>query len=208
MIISHRHRFVFFAVPKTGTHSIRRALRPQLADGDMEQVGLFVDKRFPYPELASLGHGHVSYRQIAPVLGAALDGYFKFAFVRNPFDRFVSYCAFMARDGEAFAQRPRDVMRFFIRDNPQLDHLLFRPQHEMLVDADGTPRMDFVGRSERSQADYDAICARVGIATAPLGQINATQHRHYAEYYDDELRGHVARFYARDLELFGYGFDA
>lgn len=207
MIISHSSRYVFFAVPKTGTHSIRRALRPQLADGDMEQVGLFVDKRFPYPALASLGHGHVSYLQVAPVLGSALDDYFKFAFVRNPYDRFVSYCAFMARNGDAFAQRPGDVMRFFIRDNPQLDHLLFRPQYELLADESGQVRMDFIGRSERSQADFDAICAKVGIASSPLEQVNSTQHRHYADYYDDELRGLVARFYARDLEAFGYGFD-
>lgn len=208
MIISHSRRFVFFAVPKTGTHSVRRALRPQLADGDMEQVGLFVDKRFPYPELADLGHGHVSYLQLEPVLGPALDGYFKFAFVRNPFDRFVSYCAFMARNGDAFAQRPRDVMRFFIRDDPQVDHLLFRPQFELLSDQSGRVRMDFIARTERMQADYDAVCAKVGIASSPLEKVNGTEHRHYAEYYDDELRGHVARFYARDLETFGYGFGA
>ena len=43
MIISNRHRFIFFAVPKTGTHSVRQALRPFLADDDMEQVGHTLD---------------------------------------------------------------------------------------------------------------------------------------------------------------------
>ena len=28
MIVSHRHRFVFFAVPRTGTHAVRTALQP------------------------------------------------------------------------------------------------------------------------------------------------------------------------------------
>ncbi len=46
MIISHRHRYIFFAVPKTGTHSVRTALRPYMDEADQEQVGLFVQKRF------------------------------------------------------------------------------------------------------------------------------------------------------------------
>jgi hypothetical protein len=47
MIVSHSHRFIFAAVPKTGTHAVRQALREQLGDDDIEQVGLFFDKRFP-----------------------------------------------------------------------------------------------------------------------------------------------------------------
>ena len=31
MIISHAHRFIFFAVPRTGTHALRAALQPHLA---------------------------------------------------------------------------------------------------------------------------------------------------------------------------------
>ncbi|MBL2103942.1 sulfotransferase, partial [Klebsiella pneumoniae] len=77
--------------PKTGTHSVRQALRERMADGDLEQVGLFVDRRFPWPELAAIRHGHLGLRQVAPFLGGeAMRSYFKFAFVRNPFDRFVS----------------------------------------------------------------------------------------------------------------------
>ena len=30
MIISHKHRFIFVAVPKTATHAVRKALRPHL----------------------------------------------------------------------------------------------------------------------------------------------------------------------------------
>ena len=47
MIISHQHRFIFVAVPKTGTHSVRQALREHLDHEDIEQVGLFVNKAVP-----------------------------------------------------------------------------------------------------------------------------------------------------------------
>jgi len=209
VIISNTHRFIFFAVPKTGTHSIRHALRPHLTEGDHEQVGLFVQKRFPFPELSSIGHGHLGVTQIVPVLGKQVfDAMFKFAFVRNPYDRFISYCAFMSRQTGQFEAAPQAFMRLIIRDQPPLQHILFRPQHEMLCDADGTLAMDFVGRVESMQSDYDAICARIGIPGARLGQVNASRHRPYAEYYNDELRQLVGDMYARDIELFGYGFDA
>ena len=209
MIISNRHRFIFFAVPKTGTHSVRQALRPFLAEDDMEQVGLFVQKRIPLPQLGELGHGHLSVAQVRPVLGEEIFGsYFKFAFVRNPFDRFISYCAFMSRNNGQFEANPQAFMRFIIRDRPPLQHILFRPQHEMLCDADGRLAMDQLGRVESMQADYDAICARIGIPSLALEQVNASRHSHYAEYYDDELRERVAAMYARDLELLGYHFES
>ena len=208
VIISRAHRFMFFAVPKTGTHSVRHALRPHLADDDLEQVGLFVQKRFPFPELSSIGHGHLGVQHVRPVLGdEVFASYFKFAFVRNPFDRFISYCAFMSRQTGQFEASPQAFMRYIIRDQPPLQHILFRPQHEMLCDAAGRLAMDMVGRVENMQRDFDAICARIGIPASPLEQVNASRHRPYTDYYDDELRSLVARMYARDLELFGYGFE-
>ena len=88
MIVSFRHKFIFVAIPKTGTHAVRQALREHLGPEDIEQVGLFVDKRFPMPELAQLEHGHISLQQLrAHLPPEQFDSFFKFAFVRNPFDR-------------------------------------------------------------------------------------------------------------------------
>jgi hypothetical protein len=208
MIISHQHRFVFVAVPKTGTHSVRQALREHLSPEDLEQVGLFVDKRFPFPEFASIRHGHLSAQQIRPVLGDAdYEGKFKFAFVRNPFDRFVSYCAFMTRNTDAFARAPRQVMHELLFKVRPLDHVLFQPQHALLVGDDGELLADDVGRVEQMQDSYDRLCARIGIPSRALDKVNSTSPRgDYRRYYDDKLIEGVADLYRRDLELFGYGF--
>ena len=209
MIISHRHRFIFAAVPKTGTHSVRQALREQLGDEDVEQVGLFVDKRFPWEDLAAIRHGHLSLRQVRPYLGEEVfSGYFKFAFVRNPFDRFVSYCAFMLRGGDDFQRRPRDMMRHFLFEEPPEGHVLFQPQASLLVGEDGeTLLTDMVGRVENMQGAYDAICARLGIANRPLDRVNGSQRGDYRPYYDQTLIDGVAARYAQDLDLFGYSFE-
>jgi hypothetical protein len=208
MIISHKHRYIFVAIPKTGTHAVRQALRAHLGEDDLEQVGLFVDKRFPFPEFADIRHGHISTRQIRPVLGdAVFDGYTKFAVVRNPFDRFVSYCAFMSRDTTVFETHPLDYMKWVVREQKPVAHLLYQPQHAMVTDAQGRLELDIVGRTETMQASYDAICARLGIPTTALERVNASRHRPWQEYYDRELVGLVSQLYARDLELFDYRFE-
>lgn len=209
MIVSHRHRFIFVAVPKTGTHSVRRALREQMGPEDLEQVGLFIDRRFPWPELAAVRHGHLSLRQVRPFLGQpAFGDYFKFAFVRNPFDRFVSYCAFMVRDGDLFQRRPRDVMRHFLFERPPEGHVLFQSQASLLTDDDGeTLLTDAVGRVEDMQASYDDLCARTGLTSRPLERVNDTRRDDYRRYYDPTLVDAVARRYAQDLALFGYQFE-
>jgi hypothetical protein len=209
MIVSHRHRFIFAAVPKTGTHAVRRALREHMGDEDLEQVGLFIDKRFPWEDLAAIRHGHLSLRQVRPYVGEeAFAGYLKFAFVRNPFDRFVSYCAFMLRDGDVFQRRPRDVMRHFLFQQPPEQHILFQPQASLLVDEDGkTLLTDQFGRVEDMQASYDSLCARIGIPSRPLDRVNGTKREDYRIYYDQELIDGVAARYAQDIDLFGYTFE-
>jgi hypothetical protein len=206
MIISFQHKFVFVAVPKTGTHAVRQALRAHLGPDDIEQVGLFVQKRFPIPELAAIQHGHVSLQQLRPHLPAEqFSSFFKFAFVRNPFDRFVSYCSFMTRFQGEFLARPQRVMAHFLQ-NPPRQHVLFWPQHSFIASPDGKLLTDYVGRVEEMQQSYDEIARRIGIPSSELGRVNASKRNDYRSYYTPPLVNGVAKLYARDLELFGYEF--
>lgn len=206
MIISAVHKFIFVAVPKTGTHSVRQALRHHMGPRDLEQVGLFVKKHFPIPELARLQHGHLSLQQVRPYMRPEeWDAFFKFAFVRNPFDRFISYCAFMTRDQGQFERDPKGVMRHML-ERPPMRHILFQPQHLLLTDADGALLADYVGRVEEMQRSYDQICEQIGIPTSRLEKVNASKRLDYRDYYDQPLVDGVAKLYSRDLALFGYEF--
>ncbi|MEO7654610.1 MAG: sulfotransferase family 2 domain-containing protein [Sphingomicrobium sp.] len=207
MIVSALRRFIFVAIPKTGTHAVRHALREHMGPDDIEQVGLFVTKRFPIPELARFQHGHLSLQQLRPHLPPGdFESFFKFAFVRNPFDRFVSYCAFMTRDDRMFERDPHLVMRHFLA-NPPWDHVLFQPQHGQLVNDEGQLLTDMIARFETMQQSFDAIAERIGIPTMTLKRVNSSSHADYRTYFNQELRDGVAQLYARDLELFGYHFD-
>ncbi len=206
MIVSGSLRFIFAAIPKTGTHAVRQALRQHMGPDDLEQVGLFVQRKFPIEDLARIGHGHISLQQIRPYLRPEeWDGFLKFAFVRNPFDRFISYCAFMTRANGQFERDPQAVMRQVLQ-NPPLRHILFQPQHVFVSGPDGALLADCLGRVEQMQESYDEIAGRLGIPSTRLDRVNASRRRGYRDYYDQGLVDGVAKLYARDLELFGYEF--
>lgn len=207
MIVSRKHRFIFVGVPKTGTHSVRQALRAHLGPDDMEQARLFVERELPIPELAALKHGHLSFEQVRPFLDAAdFDSYLKFAFVRNPFDRFISYCAFATSKHGAFDRDPKGVMRHFLFTEPPRGHIIFWPQHRFLTGPDGNLQADILGKVETMQASYNAIAMRLGIETTTLDHANRSRRGDYRDYYDQETIDAVAKLYARDLELFGYDY--
>lgn len=205
MIISHRHQFVFFAVPKTGTHAIRQALHPHLGPDDWEQQDLFERKRLPIPELARLRHGHISVRQLQPLLPRdQWEDYFKFAFVRNPFDRFVSTCFFLRRNQPGMEQHATAFMKQAIRTPRFRQRILVQPQSVLLTDAAGRVALDYVGRFEDLQESCDEAFGRIGLPAADLARRNASTHDEYSTYYDPDLRQAVADFYRADFENFGY----
>lgn len=207
MIISHQHQFIFFAVPKTGTHSIRQALRPHLGAGDEEQVRLFEQHSFSQPDLKAIGHGHISVSQLKPVLGDdVFERYFKFAFVRNPWDRFVSFCAFISRNSGQFEQNPHGFMAQMLHSPPPSQQMLYQPQSALLTDAEGRLAMDFVGHVETMERDYNSICQRLQLQPQPLEQVNSSRHRPYADYYNQALRDLIGGKYRQDIEMFDYRF--
>lgn len=208
MIISHRHRFIFVAVPKTGTQSIRAALRPHLGPEDWEQEDWDGSRRFPLPDMAALGHGHLGVDDVRPKLAPGLwEAYFTFAFVRNPWTRFVSCAFFRNRHRPLFRSRPRGVMKLLLESGAVRDDILFKPQHGFVESAAGDARVAFVGRYERLQEGFDTVCDRVGLPRSVLPHLNDTEHAPPGDYYDDELQESVGRYYERDIRTFGYAFD-
>ena len=209
MIISHRHKFIYFAAPKTATHTIREALRQHLGPDDWEQQVLFGKQYLPIPEIAAIEHGHISANEIRPHLSTTVwDDYFKFAIVRNPYDRFVSTCFFLNRENPNFAASAVAFMKDRLPRERFRQRVLVRPQYQQLCSADGQVALDFVGRYEELQPSYDSICERIGIPGMELGKKNASVHSSFVDYYDDDLRQKVAEFYAEDLRLFAYDFPA
>jgi hypothetical protein len=183
-------------VPKSGGTSIRAALAP-FADGGSAASPDTTHETLPallarHPELAT---------------------HFKFAVVRNPWERLVSFFfharqrlaptfpQFQAMDGlEA-------MLRLIDRDVAWLCAMhAVRPQCDYICGEDGLRLTDFVGRHEHLDADFARACRHIGISAA-LPRMNVSGHDHYAGYYNDWCRDFVAARYGRDIGEFGYVFD-
>ena len=77
------------------------------------------------------------------------------------------------------------------------------------MDLNGDVIVDFIGKYENLQGDFDAVCKRIGVATPTLGHKKKSTDRSkdYRSYYDDECVELVAKQFARDIEILGYTFD-
>ena len=67
---------------------------------------------------------------------------------------------------------------------------------------------DLETRKRAGQQVFDALCAEFVLAPSVLEVRNASDHRPYAEHYDDELVARVGALYAADVARFGYAFGA
>jgi len=196
VVISDKLRCVFVHVQKTGGSSIEAVLRQN-------------DPQIGSPLNAGRRHqGALELKSLLPA--QRWDSYFKFAFVRNPWDRLVSWY-FMCVQATA----PNAFARYVMENVPTFEDFVVRPtgilerttrnQLDYLVDADGRMLVDRVGRYEALDADFSDVMRRLGISGA-LPRANPSAHESYRHYYGDDLRAIVARRFARDIEAFGYTF--
>jgi hypothetical protein len=224
MRISHRHRFVFFASPKTGSRSVRKLL-----DAHSEIHGRPADELtedFPF-------YNHmrpVELRDVFESRGWDFDGYFKFVMVRNPWSKLVSlYEMYAYREGgqlsrlrsrstrhEGFQAWLRTVDPSGGGSGPvapaEIEKGVIRVGALSYVgfagDEDGRPLVDEVIKLEEIESCLPPLLDRLGVPPPPrVPQTGRGRYRGgYRAYYDDETREYVGTLYAEDIERFGYTF--
>ena len=169
----------------------------------------FVDEFHNRHQTGGLQHLHAD--QIRSEIGTQrFAEFFKFAFVRNPFDRAVSQYVYMRRrpDLRRFLGMAEDAsFSEYLDLLPSVLHVQWEPQRRFLAcSATGDLLMDFIGRFERFDTDARKVFERLGIDAEDVPHVNRGNRSGYRDYYAREDRTRVESLYAEDLEMFDYEF--
>jgi hypothetical protein len=228
-MICRENNCLFVHIPKSAGQSIEQFFMDRLQlDWDQDREVLYLQNNSdPARGTEKLAHlsateyvacGHLSQEEFSRL--------FKFSFVRNPWARILSEYRY-----RNYFQH-RSFRDFVLNKLPEpgwddkYRHVM--PQYDMLHDNNGKLLVDFVGRFESLQEDFDKVCEHLGIEESQLPHRNRSdkksrdlkrktrnwlfangenQFRSLADFYDDETREAVAEYYRKDIEAFGYGFD-
>jgi hypothetical protein len=205
MPVDHDQKLLFIHVPRTGGTTILTLLGLWKEERSANLQTLFGD-------LGQLDLQHLTVSQLRQFLTPVeFASYFKFAFVRNPWDRTVSAALWRARYRDEAIRDLRDYVDWAERVNksglrrPSDAHAL--PQSSFVIDEDGQVGVNCIGRFERYAENLEAILDRCSKVREPLPhKLQNSDRRHYRSYYDDDLKRRVAALYAEDVERFGYSF--
>jgi len=157
---------------------------------------------------------HQTAREVIARIGTdKWDTAFKFTLVRNPWDKVVSHYEYRRkRNKTGVATRDISFSEWVKKTyGPEKDPLYynnpkaFQPQVEWLKDDRGNVSIDFIGKFETINEDFDQIKKAIGLE-AELPHLNASKRAGYQSYYDDETREIVAQWFREDIEEFGYRF--
>jgi hypothetical protein len=200
MLVSHKRRFVFIHVPKTGGISVATALKPYCDDDAMRAIKQ---------------HGltkHSGIRQIARVFGwEMLDEYFTFAFERNPWDKCVSLYWYQMERWDRFRKPWR-------KENPSFEEWFspfgFWPKklHSSFrrYSVGGKVSVDFLGKYENLSEDFKYVCRQIGIPEVALPHRNPStlrpRKKDYRPYYTERMRKRVERTFRREIAMLEYQF--
>lgn len=207
-MIGRRRKFIFIHVPKAAGQSVSKALsRHALLPHQraLQRVARSVGRATNW-DLYSLRNGHMTALDYQTELGAgAFADYFRFAFVRNPWDRMLSLYSFIKL-------RPRSE-NYEMVENTSFDDFLvkvkerkLKRQSDYILGQDGKSIVDFVGRFENLQEDFERAMQHLGIEQS-LPHKNKSKHQPYQSAYSTLGRDLVAEHFETDIELFGYSFD-
>ena len=207
MNYSIKDKFIFFHVPKTAGTSIHSCFNGNLRS-------LYSDLGVNYERLSGFLKTidtHVSASEVKSKLGLSYNEYFTFAFVRNPWDWKVSLYKFICKrknhQYHELYKGYKDFTDYIKNTEYEVDTSMnTRLQSEYIFD-NNELILDYVGRFENLQEDFDIICDKIGIPRKQLPHKNKSKRRHYTEYYDEEAKQIVAEKYAKDIEYFGYKFE-
>lgn len=199
MIISHKHKFIFFKPWKVGGASVEHNLINLCDENDI------------------IDNTHRNPLDTKDIIGEKLfNEYFKFSIVRNPWDRMVSY--FWWQDGGLVGDNHRDNIDKLLK--LKFNGYEFKEQFAKWIgnyshfnqpfyfDEGGEPIMDFYMKFESLDTHYKTICKKLKLEYKSLKKIGAfpfkKKNEKYWKYYNYESGATIAHRHRKTIKMFNY----
>lgn len=181
-------RFVFIHINKTGGTSIAKS------------IGMPIKR-------------HLTAKEIIKIIGKnKWEDAYKFAFVRNPWDKAVSHYKYRIKTNQNnLGIQTLDFNQWIKKTHVEKDPLfigeqkMFLPQIEWLKDNNNKIVVDKIGYFESINEDFEEIAHAIGI-NIKLPHLNKTKNTDYKSFYNRESVEIIRNFYKEDIETFGYSF--
>ena len=180
-------KFIYIHINKTGGSSVERAL--------------------------NLPHEHkTALEKIAEMGWNQWNKRFVFTVIRNPWDKVVSHYHYRVQTNQTnLGIRPIDFKEWIklsygendprYYDKPKM----FMPQLDWISDKNGEILVDIIYRFENLREDFEKICIKLDRKVI-LPHLKSSQHDHYQEYFNEETKIIIARWFRKDIETFNYQF--
>lgn len=211
-MICHRHQCIFVEVPRTGSTSIRALLgEPAVPHLNIWQIKQQIEGSSWFRSRLLSRAARLARTACAAITHdrpGVFESYFKFGFVRNPWDRAVSLFHRHCVAGVALEQSFDQFVEHLHFSSATCVHPVpHRYQLDWFVNPDGVVIMDFIGRFEHLARDWNSVASRIGLS-GPLPHLNrsSSDPRHYTEYFTARTRNLIAERFSVDIEYFGYEF--
>ncbi|BDS10280.1 sulfotransferase family protein [Aureispira anguillae] len=191
MIISHDVQLIFIHVHRTGGSSIINLLKNELRSK---------------VEILSQ-HGNAKTAESSFL--AQYPHYFTFGFVRNPWDRLLSWYSLLTKWDRRSLDQERLRFEQFIELNYACrpsDPFFHYNQLDYFTNTTIDVQVDRIGRYENYAQDAQRIFNSIGLPFSNIPQQNATYSKCYKDYYTTKSQKLVHQKCYKDIEHFGYFF--
>ena len=204
-MICHKTKCIFVHIPRTAGTSIEIGIQGQ------DQWAI------------ARKHKHLIASSAKKIYKDYWDEYFKFSFVRNPWDRMISMCKYgndhprewnrtygvSIKTGKLNMNKYFEIYSNGIEVDPRFEfkskkytNILPNSVYLNILNEE----LDFIGKFENLKQDIQYISEKLSKKIV-LPRAEKSKHKHYSEYYQEDTIKQVGCLYEKDIKKFSYTFE-